>query len=227
MSLCSVDDRVKQAILPDTNFIVGTLPFKYLGLSLTGSHLKSCQYQPLEDKFARKIHHWSSTHLSHAGKLRLIDFILYSNLVYWCSVFKLPLGVVHKLEACSRNFYWGESELGLGIHWMQWAYFTKLGVKGNSIWAVQARTTSPWVWSDVLKIRDDFLRMCGKSDDVHRLIMSWSIPGTQKFRLGAAYDFLRMSVPCAKKLMVRWEPFAPPKYCNNPNLRNIEICIKM
>ncbi|KAK9669048.1 hypothetical protein RND81_13G105400 [Saponaria officinalis] len=248
-----VDVRVQHLILSSTRFSVGTLPFKYLGLPLSGSRLKVCQFQSLVDKFARKIHHWTSTHLSHAGKLRLIDSILYSNLVYWCSVFKLPLGVVHKLEACSRNFNWGASELGSGIHWMQWTYFTKprceggVGIKeilswnkalllkwlwklvvrppslwlnwteeyllnGNSIWTVQMKATASWVWSDILRLRDDFMLLCGGPDAARRLLMDRSVPGSQKFSLGAAYDFFRAGVPCAKKIMVLWEPFALPKY---------------
>ncbi|KAK9726401.1 hypothetical protein RND81_05G212800 [Saponaria officinalis] len=295
-----VETRVQQLILSTTRFAVGRLPFKYLGLPLSSRRLKLCQYQPLVDKFTRRIHHWSSIHLSHAGKLRLIDSILYSNLVYWCSIFKLPLGVVHKLESCSRNFYWGDSDLGSGIHWMKWQYFTKLrceggvGIKevlswnkafllkwlwklvlsppslwlawadayllngesiwnvqtkatsswvwsdilhvrddlllvlrppslwlawadayllnGESIWNVQAKATSSWVWSDILHVRDDLLLLCGDPTTAHSLLMGWTVPGINKFRLKAAYDFFRVGAPGAKKIMVLWEPFALPKY---------------
>ncbi|KAK9724205.1 hypothetical protein RND81_05G055400 [Saponaria officinalis] len=165
----------------------------------------------------------------------------------------LPLGVVHKLESCSRNFYWGDSDLGSGIHWMKWQYFTKprceggVGIKevlswnkafllkwlwklvlrppslwlawaegyllnGESIWNVQAKATSSWVWSDILQVRDDLLLLCGDSATAHGLIEGWTVPGINKFCLKAAYDFFRVGAPGAKKIMVLWEPFALPKY---------------
>ncbi|KAK9668489.1 hypothetical protein RND81_13G064200 [Saponaria officinalis] len=74
------------------------------------------------------------------------------------------------------------------------------------------KATTSWVWSDILCLRDEFLLLCGGPVVACRLLMDWSGPGAQKFNLKAAYDFFRAGAPCAKKIMVLWEPFALPKY---------------
>ncbi|KAK9742585.1 hypothetical protein RND81_03G183800 [Saponaria officinalis] len=244
---------VRQLILDATRFSPGALPFSYLGLPLTGNRLKVDQYQTLIDRFARKIHHWSASFLSHAGKLRLIDSVLYSNLVYWCSVFRLPIQIVHKLEACSRNLYWGMADNGGGIPWMQWACFTRprdedgAGIKeilswnkalllkwvweifarppslwlnwveayclnGYSIWTVPSKLTDPWVWSEVLKLRDEFLLKSGNIAAACSRLVDWTASGGVKFRVGEAYNFFRTHGSCVRRLRVLWESFAPPKY---------------
>ncbi|XP_059639650.1 uncharacterized protein LOC132282031 [Cornus florida] len=59
-------------------FECGILPFKYLGVPLVSSSLKSADCRGLVEKVTRRINHWSSKFLSYAGRLQLIQSVLYS-----------------------------------------------------------------------------------------------------------------------------------------------------
>ncbi|KAK9756441.1 hypothetical protein RND81_01G097700 [Saponaria officinalis] len=126
-----VAPTIKRQILQYTRFAEGSFPFRYLGVPLTGGRLKVCHYAPLIDKLVRKVHHWTASFLSHAGKIQLIDSVLFSHLVYWCSVFMLPKHVVHQIESIASMFYWGSSSDLLKIHWLQWGFFCRPKLEGG------------------------------------------------------------------------------------------------
>lgn len=53
------------------------LPVKDLGLPLMPNKMKRGDYQPLIDKFTKRISSWTYKHLSFAGRLQLIKSVLY------------------------------------------------------------------------------------------------------------------------------------------------------
>lgn len=56
----------------------GSLPVRYLGLPLLPHKMRAQDYQPLLDKVTNRISSWTVRHLSFAGRLQLIQSILYS-----------------------------------------------------------------------------------------------------------------------------------------------------
>ncbi|KAK9723626.1 hypothetical protein RND81_05G013500 [Saponaria officinalis] len=230
-----VSTTVRQQILEFAHLAEGAFPFKYLGVPLTSGRLKLCHYGPLIDMMVKKVLHWTNCFLSHAGKLQLIDSVLSSQLVYWCSVFLLPKGVIHQLESVFRDFYWGSGEDHGKIHWLKWDFFTRPKMEGGvgikeilswnkalllkwvwkltvgapslwlnwveayllkrqSLWSVRSKSFDPWVWQEILKVRDDF-GLCG-----------------EKFCTLAAYHFLRDGGIQVQRLACIWETFALPKH---------------
>ncbi|KAE8658684.1 hypothetical protein F3Y22_tig00116970pilonHSYRG00037 [Hibiscus syriacus] len=73
-----------------TRFKVGQLPVRYLGVPLVTRRLTKKDYAPLVEKVASRVEGWSSRFLSYAGRLQLIQSLLYSIQAYSRRHFVLP-----------------------------------------------------------------------------------------------------------------------------------------
>lgn len=90
-------------------FSRGVLPFRYLGVPLITTALRRTECLPLLEYVKNKIEHWVNKLLSFAGRLQLINAVLASSLVFWCSHFVLPCSIYKDLERYIRNFLWSGS----------------------------------------------------------------------------------------------------------------------
>ncbi|KAK9671497.1 hypothetical protein RND81_12G033900 [Saponaria officinalis] len=206
--------EVQCQILHLTGFSEGFLPFTYLGLPLSSSRLKRVQYSPLIDKLVNQTLHWSSSFLSHAGKIQLISSVLFSNLVYWPRL-EGGLGIKEILswnKALMLKWLW-RLEVGIPSLWAKWvgAYL----LKRDSIWSVSARQIDHWLWKGLLEIRDDLVSKVGSPDQAAALIASWCrcTDGAPRFCVQQAYHCLRPRGVRLLKLRGLWEPWAFPKHC--------------
>ncbi|XP_075074502.1 uncharacterized protein LOC142162093 [Nicotiana tabacum] len=71
-----VAPNILQEILQTLGLQAGTLPFRYLRLSLSSKRLSIGQCQPLLDKMTGRISIWIAKLLSYAGRLQLIKSVL-------------------------------------------------------------------------------------------------------------------------------------------------------
>ncbi|XP_058723263.1 uncharacterized protein LOC131595055 [Vicia villosa] len=101
-----IDTETKRAILQATKFQEGRMPFKYLGVPVTGKKLATHHYQPLIDKILDKIKHWTARLLTYAGRLQLINSVMFSIWNYWPNRFPFPKNVIQKIEKICRIFLW-------------------------------------------------------------------------------------------------------------------------
>lgn len=87
--IVGVKDGVKESILASTSFTLGSFPMRYLGLPL--SHKNEITWLPSvvhEDNWKDKS--YLHGHLSYAGKVQVINFILFLIYNFWSSMFILP-----------------------------------------------------------------------------------------------------------------------------------------
>ncbi|GJX30645.1 RNA-directed DNA polymerase, eukaryota, reverse transcriptase zinc-binding domain protein [Tanacetum coccineum] len=77
-------------------------------------------WNPLVDRFHKRLSKWKSKTLSIGGRLTLIKSVLGSLGVYYFSTFKAPIKVINKLEGIRRNFFWGGSLEDKKIPWIAW-----------------------------------------------------------------------------------------------------------
>ena len=96
--------HVQQACLDITGFNEGKLPFRYLGLPITSSRLSKGECSTLVTKITAKIGVWASRHLSYAGRLVLVNSMLFGMFSFWAQVFILPQAVITKVSQLCRNF---------------------------------------------------------------------------------------------------------------------------
>jgi hypothetical protein len=89
----------REQIIRILGFREGELPMKYLGVPLTSSRLKVVYCKGLVDRITSKVRHWTCRTLSYAGRVQLINSVLFSIQVYWASLFLLPGQVIKIYEA--------------------------------------------------------------------------------------------------------------------------------
>lgn len=66
------------------------------------------------------INYWLSRHLSFAGRLQLINFVLSSIQVYRTSIFILPNGIIKTIEQKLNRFLWKGTDEGTARAKVAW-----------------------------------------------------------------------------------------------------------
>ncbi|KAG8482451.1 hypothetical protein CXB51_024231 [Gossypium anomalum] len=105
-----------------SGFKLGRLPVRYLAVRIVTRKLTEKDCQPLIAKIRARIGHWSSRRLSCAGRLQLIQAVLFNISNYWCKQLILLKAVIHKInQMCTRIFRKGteSSATGAKISWNQ------------------------------------------------------------------------------------------------------------
>ncbi|XP_019092278.1 PREDICTED: uncharacterized protein LOC109129106 [Camelina sativa] len=76
--LGGLNEFERQEVMNSFSFAVGQLPVRYLGLPLVTKRLTESDYAPLIDQIKQKIGSWTARFLSFAGRLNLIQSVLWS-----------------------------------------------------------------------------------------------------------------------------------------------------
>lgn len=84
----------------------GSLPIRYLGLTLMSRKLKNLEYEPLLSKLTDRFRTWAVKALSFAGRAQLIASVISGTVNFWMSVFMLPRGCIKKIESLCSRFFW-------------------------------------------------------------------------------------------------------------------------
>ena len=83
---------------------VGSLPMTYLDMLLGASHKSLTVWNPILEKFERKLASWKKMFLSKGGRLTLLKSTLSSLPTYYLSLFTIPTHVANKIERVQRDF---------------------------------------------------------------------------------------------------------------------------
>ncbi|XP_074310286.1 uncharacterized protein LOC141646187 [Silene latifolia] len=84
----------------------GTMPFSYLGVTVSPKRLSVHDCQCLVDKVVDRVRGMGSRKLSYDGRLVLIKAVLSTLHGYWARIFILPKTVISKIEAICRKYLW-------------------------------------------------------------------------------------------------------------------------
>jgi len=104
---------------------------KYLGLPTPDGRLKDKRFQPLKEKFAKRMAAWTEKLLSSAGKEVQIKSVAQAIPTYIMSVFQLSAATCEELERGIRNFWWGAQKGQRKTHWIAWEKFTRSKDRGG------------------------------------------------------------------------------------------------
>lgn len=96
---------LSRSLAASFGLIQGSLPIRYLGVPLLPHKMRKQDFQPLIDKIPSRLNSWTVRHLSFAGRLQLIQSVLYSIINFWASVFMLPVSCLKELERICNAFY--------------------------------------------------------------------------------------------------------------------------
>ena len=88
---------------------IGTLSIRYLGLPLVDRRLRTQDWQPVLEKVESRLAGWRARLLSPGGgggRLVLLKAVLAAIPIYFMSIFRMPVGVLRRLERSMRDFFW-------------------------------------------------------------------------------------------------------------------------
>ncbi|XP_074277118.1 uncharacterized protein LOC141600768 [Silene latifolia] len=127
------------------------------------TRLKKKDCECLVDKICNRIHSYGAGKFSYAGRLTLVQHVLNSLHSYWASLFVLPKGVIHRIEATCRNFLWDGSAEYRRSPLVAWDTICRpkqeggLGLKNQEMWNIAMDYTAPsnssWVWRRICKVK--------------------------------------------------------------------------
>nr|XP_009778226.1 PREDICTED: uncharacterized protein LOC104227644 [Nicotiana sylvestris] len=108
--VAGVEDDIKDQLLGRTCFTAGIFPIKYLGLPLSPKKWNKMDCQMLIGKIIHRINITCSKQLSYAGRLQIVNVVLFSIHSFWENVFILPQNVVNGVDMLCREYLWEKKE---------------------------------------------------------------------------------------------------------------------
>ncbi|GJV71286.1 RNA-directed DNA polymerase, eukaryota [Tanacetum coccineum] len=125
-------------------------PFNYLGVKIDGIMSRLSSWDEVIAKLSARLSKWKLKSLSIGGRLTLIKSVLSSLPLYYMSSFKVPKGVLNKIESIRRNFFNGvenaEKKMSL-IGWNKILASKKNGGLGvSSFFTYNCALLFKWIW---------------------------------------------------------------------------------
>lgn len=153
--LAGVDEEVRADILNLMGFSTGNMPFRHLGIPLSGEYLKRADYAPLLDRITSTLKAWADLCLSYAGKLEIIKTVIQGIQSFWLGIMPISTAVADRITALCRRFLWGgdnakvswktvclsKKEGGVGLRDIK-AWNDALLMK--TLWHLQTKKDSLW-----------------------------------------------------------------------------------
>nr|GEV98145.1 putative RNA-directed DNA polymerase, eukaryota, reverse transcriptase zinc-binding domain protein [Tanacetum cinerariifolium] len=99
------------------------LPFSYLGVKMGANMKRTSSWDAVINKVTTKLSSWKAKTLSAGGRLTLVKSMLGAIPTYYMSLFKVPMGVLNRLESLQNSFFLGADIGDKKITWVAWLRF--------------------------------------------------------------------------------------------------------
>ncbi|GKC00351.1 hypothetical protein Tco_0986487 [Tanacetum coccineum] len=96
-------------------------PFNYLGVKVGSNMSRISSWDDVVSKVSSHLSKWKLKSLSIGGRLTLLKSVLTSIPLYHMSIYKVPMGVLKKLESIQRNFFNGTDGSVRKSTWINWS----------------------------------------------------------------------------------------------------------
>ncbi|GKV53518.1 hypothetical protein SLEP1_g60039, partial [Rubroshorea leprosula] len=126
-----VNDEDLSAMADMLNCMVGTIPFKYLGVPVGANSRKVSTWSPIVECLRKRLSSWRCETLSFGGRIILLNAVLSSIPVYYFSTLKGPKKVINLLSLIQRRFLWGGCEKKNKIAWVGWDHVCRTKNEGG------------------------------------------------------------------------------------------------
>lgn len=87
--------------------------------------MKDEHFQPIMDRFRKRCNDWSEKFMSFAPKEVHVKSVVQTLPTYTMGVFLLSKGFREKYERMIQEFWWGDDEGHMKVHWMSWERMIK------------------------------------------------------------------------------------------------------
>jgi hypothetical protein len=121
----------------------GVFPFRYLGIPMSPRKLSNGDWRMVEERFQKKLSSWKGKMLSSGGRLVLINSVLSSLPLYMLSFFRIPKGVLEKLDYYRSRFFWQCDEHKKKYRLAKWSILHKPKSAGG--WGL-------WIWISKINV---------------------------------------------------------------------------
>ncbi|XP_059639631.1 uncharacterized protein LOC132282005 [Cornus florida] len=98
----------------------GSLSIPNLGLPLGAPSKSLGSWDPVVERFEKRLAGWKKQYLSKGGRLTLLKSTMSSLPTYFLSVFQIPSSVAERIMRLQRNFLWGGKGEEFKYHLVQW-----------------------------------------------------------------------------------------------------------
>ncbi|GJT34327.1 RNA-directed DNA polymerase, eukaryota [Tanacetum coccineum] len=120
------------------------------GTKVGGNMSRTEAWNEVIDKVRSRLSKWKMNTLSIGGRLTLLKSVLGSIPIFHMSIFRVPLGVLQKLESIRRNFFNGHEYDSRKASWVKWSHVLadkdKGGLGVSSLFAINRGLMIKWLW---------------------------------------------------------------------------------
>jgi hypothetical protein len=97
---------------------------KYLGLPTPEGRMKAEKFQPIKERFSKRLTDWSEKYMSTRVKDVLIKSVAQAIPTYVMGVFKMSAQFCEDYMKMVRDFWWGDERNRRKTHWLAWEKLT-------------------------------------------------------------------------------------------------------
>ncbi|XP_074293269.1 uncharacterized protein LOC141620246 [Silene latifolia] len=145
-----VSGSVKAQILQCTGFTEGKFPFRYLGVPLNSAKNSREVYGALLTKLQNSLLHWSNSFLSYAGRIQILNSVIFGIANFWCASALLPKNIMKKINKICKDYFWNIEEGSKRMVFKSWQHICRPCQEGGFIvkellsWNKALLTK--WIW---------------------------------------------------------------------------------
>lgn len=158
-------------------FNEGKLPMLYLVVPIIATRLSINDCSPIIQKVKKQIEGWMNKLLSLAGRVQLVNSVIFHITSLWCNVFILSAEVISFIENCCGNFMSTGNWRNVGMPSISWKKMCHprieggLGIKQLEIWNKAAMGKHLWT-------------LMKKSDNLWAVVSKGTLPCPTPFLSG-------------------------------------------
>jgi len=159
--------------------IRGTFPCRYLRLQLHTRALRKVHIQPLIEWIGQRLPGWKGKWLNRAGRLALVQSVLWAMPTCHLTVFPLPVWARKSIDKIIRSFFWKGEENANGGHCLvNWPTVTRPkdlgGLRVPDLDKFSRALRLRWLWQEWVDTSKLWVGMKVPCNDLDRALFNAS-----------------------------------------------------
>ncbi|XP_074297306.1 uncharacterized protein LOC141628013 [Silene latifolia] len=130
---------------------------------------------------------------SYAGKLQLIQSVIFGLQNYWCASILLPRGVIKLINNMCKDFFWQIQDGLMRMTFKSWKANKKYSFKGIDVWNTPIKENFPDSLKGILKTRDACIQIAGNIQQAKILVQNCASNG--RFLFFKSYEIFTTKYP--------------------------------
>ncbi|GJY37411.1 RNA-directed DNA polymerase, eukaryota [Tanacetum coccineum] len=204
-------------------------PFKYIGIMVGGQMNRLHSWDVVIDKVMARLSKWKAKTLSIGGRFTLTKLVLSTIPLYYFSLFRVPIGVLKRLESCRSNFFRGVEPGKRKVAWFSWdsvvASKDVVDLGMSSFFAMNCALLFKWIWR--FRVQPDAIwvsvikaihgRFGNLDRDVQIELVEdhdkwvWNLDGDGVFKVSSTRRYIDEGLCDMEGANTRWVKFIPIK----------------